>query len=204
MADASAVERDLAAYYDAEGAARAERSLAPGRVAARDTFLAGYVTAGMRSLEIGTGGGQDAAAFHAAGLTAVGVDLSPVFAGFTSATGAFEANASARALPFRDAAFDVIWSMSVLMHIPDDAIVESIDELRRVSSPGAVACIGVWGGDDDPRMLPGSHGDRFFANRSVATWRPLLERFGTVEQYDLWDPDSAGYTYHWAIVRRTL
>ncbi len=197
-------ERSLASYYDAEGAERAERALAPGRVDARTGFLAAYAKRGMRSLEVGTGGGQDAAAFVAAGLDAHGIDLSPVFARFAAARGARVANATVRALPYREAAFDIVWSMSVLMHIPDDVITEALDEVRRVMLPGAVACIAVWTNAQGPTMFDGAHGTRFFANRTEAAWRVLLGRVGTIERYDIWDPQSDGFTYHWAVVRNTL
>lgn len=197
-------ERSLASYYDAEGAERAERALAPGRIEARNRFLATYAREGMRTLEVGTGGGQDAAAFVAAGLDAHGIDLSPVFARFAAAGGAHVVNATARALPYRAAAFGIVWSMSVLMHIPDDGIADALDEIRRVMTPGAVACTGVWTNSQGPTMFDGAHGTRFFANRTEAAWRVLLERIGTIERYEIWDPESDGFTYHWAVVRNTL
>lgn len=197
-------ERDLAAYYDQEGLERFERDLAPGRVEARSRFLVEHGKPGMRSLEIGCGPGRDLAAFVEAGIDACGIDLSTVFAGLAVASGAHLANATARALPFADDTFDIVWSMSVLMHLADDVIVGALHEIRRVLVPGGVACLGVWGENDVPRILEGKYGPRFFANRSEVSWRPLLGEIGVVEQYEVWDTEGDGFTYQWAVVRHTL
>lgn len=90
------------------------------------------------------------------------------------------------------------------MHLPDDVIGAALDEIRRVLRPSGVACIGVWGNDDTPRILDGTYGPRFFANRSEATWRPLLGRIGSVAEYEVWSTEPDGFTYHWAVVRNTI
>lgn len=199
------IESALASYYDQEGVERAERELAPERVAARTRFLATYAPSGRGVLEVGCGPGRDAAAFVEAGHDVHAVDLSTVFAHLAAATGAHVANATARALPFRDDSFDVVWSMSVLMHIPDDGIIVALDEIARVLRPGGCACIGVWGADDRPRVLEGAYGPRFFANRSAATWTRLLTRVGSVEEFEQWSaPEPDPFAYHFAVVRRTI
>lgn len=196
-------ERALADYYNREGSDRADRELAPERVEARTRFLSAYAAPGAKSLEIGTGPGRDAAAFVAAGLVACGLDLSPVFAGLAAKSGAHVANATARALPFADASFDVVWSMSVLMHLPGTQVVAALAEIRRVLRAGAVAAIGVWGGADLTNMVDGAFGQRLFARRSELTWRPMLEAIGSVDAYEVWERPTEEFAYHWAVVRRT-
>jgi SAM-dependent methyltransferase len=197
------VERDLAIYYNQEAEARANRELIAERLEARAAFISTYVPPGARLLEVGTGPGRDAGAFVAAGLATFGVDLSHEFAVFAAKTGAAMTNATARALPFRDGSFDVVWSMSTLMHIPDSAIEASLGELRRVLRPVGVAAIGVWGGRDVEQRLAGNYEPpRYFCRRSDDRWRSLLAAIGTVVAFDTWHREADEFYYQWAVVRR--
>jgi SAM-dependent methyltransferase len=202
MADARSVERDLATYYDQEADERAGRELQPPRIAARDAFIAA-LPAGATVLEIGVGTGRDANGFIEAGHAVVGVDLSPAFAQHARATGAAVTLATARALPFRDASFDALWTMSTLMHIPNTAIYGALRELRRVLSPTAVAAIGVWGGTDVEDYLDSARYSppRLFSRRSDERWVEMLRAVGTVEHFERWDDDGDPFWYQYAVVR---
>ena len=205
MSGAGEIEAALTRYYDQESADRADRALDPSRVEARDRFVAGLLDAGGCGalLEIGIGPGRDARAFVDAGLPTVGVDLSFEHARRSAALGAGVAVGSVRSLPFRDGAFDALWSMSTLMHVPDVAIEGALDEVRRVLAPGAVAAIGVWGGSDLEHLSDVDRFDppRFFSRRSDARWRSLLGRIGDVEVFEAWPGDDE-FWYQWAAVRR--
>ncbi len=201
--DAARIERDLAAYYDQEAGERAERALLPQRIAMRHEFAAS-LRGTERLLEIGIGPGRDATAFVERGIAVTGVDLSTVFAALASAAGAQIALATARALPFRDRAFDVVWTMSTLMHIPESAIGGALAEVRRVLKPGGVASIGVWGGADVENLLPGSFDPpRLFSRRSDDRWQQLVSVIGDVERFETWHEGDEEFWYQWAIVRRT-
>lgn len=199
-----AVERDLATYYDQEGDDRANRALEPRRIAAREACIA-TLAANQRVLEIGIGPGRDAAAFVAAGHTVVGVDLSRVFAQLAMRIGAHTAIATVRALPFPDGSFDVVWSMSTLMHVPDSAIDAALGEVARVLRPDGTAVIGVWGGADVESYLQHPRFDppRLFARRSTERWRALLATIGTVDRLDEWHEADEEFWYQWAVVRRS-
>ena len=202
---ASAIEAELVRYYDQESAERADRAIDPPRVEARTGFLARVVAEGRRSLlEIGIGPGRDAAAFVAAGIATVGVDLSSEHARRARALGASVTVGSVRALPFADGAFDALWTMSTLMHVPDVAIAAALSELRRVLAPGAVGAIGVWGGRDLEHRSDVDRYDppRFFSRRSDDRWRALLATIGEVEAFEAW-PGDDDFWYQWAVVRRT-
>lgn len=206
-ADADVIEAELAAYYDAEAADRASRALDPSRVAARSRFLerlgASEALAGP-VLEVGVGPGRDAGALVAAGLDLVGVDLSIEHAKRAAAAGAAALVATGRALPFVDAAFRALWSMSTLMHIPDSAIAGVLTEVRRVLAPGAIAAIGVWGGpnveerSDQDRFDP----PRFFSRRTDDRWRTMLGVVGEVQRFERWGEDRDDFWYQFAFVVR--
>ena len=203
--EAAAIEEALRRYYDQESAERAERAVDPRRVEARTVFVDRLVSEGRRTvLEIGIGPGRDAATFVAAAITTVGVDLSAEHARRATALGATVAVGSVRALPFADATFDALWTMSTLMHVPDSAIEASLDEVRRVLRPGAVAAVGVWGGPDVEHHSDVDHYDppRFFSRRSDDRWRArLAAHVGDVEVFEAWTGDDDAFWYQWAIVR---
>ncbi|CAA9262131.1 MAG: hypothetical protein AVDCRST_MAG50-2825 [uncultured Acidimicrobiales bacterium] len=201
--DPTAVERALATYYDQEAGDRAGRALDPKRVAARTEFLQLLDGRRPRLLEVGTGPGRDLAAFVAAGLPVTGIDLSIEHAARAADVGAGTAVASARALPFHDKAFDALWTMSTLMHVPNSAIEATLAELGRVLTSGALAVIGVWGGPDveDHHDHDAYQPPRLFSRRSDDRWQSLLGILGSVEQFETWDRSDQAFWYQWAVVR---
>ena len=122
-----------------------------------------------------------------------------------TSVGANSVVATARALPFPGEAFDVVWSMSTLMHVPDSAIDGALAEIARVLVPGGTAVIGVWGGADVEDYLQNPRYDppRLFARRSNERWRQMLGRIGAVERYEDWHRDDEAFWYQWALVVRT-
>jgi SAM-dependent methyltransferase len=201
-----AIEGDLAAYYDQEVADRAVRKLDRQRVQARKGFVDSLGDlAGLTVLEIGAGAGLDAAALIANGARVFGVDLSleqarrqSVVAGLSPVVG------SVSRLPVTSKAVDVVWTMSVLMHIPNAHIASVLGEVRRVLRPGGLAVIGVWGGADieEPRLEDPYRPARLFSRRSDTHWRALLSTIGRVATYETWTAPG-GWDYQWAIIQRT-
>jgi SAM-dependent methyltransferase len=200
--DARSVERDLVRYYDQEADRRAGRPLEAGREAARAQFVDMLGPSSSRVLEIGPGAGRDSGPLVAAGLDVVGVDLSVPQLVHAAARGLRPVTATVRQLPFPDATFGAVWTMSTLMHVPDSAIEGALGELGRVLTPGGLAAIGVWGGPDVE-----DHGDqggpRLFSRRSDDRWRSLLGGVGAVEVFENWQPDTGDFWYQWAMVRRS-
>jgi SAM-dependent methyltransferase len=199
--DVAEVERELVRYYDHEADRRAGRPLEGGRDEARERFVAMLEPPAL-VLEVGPGVGRDSGALVSAGLRVVGADLSVPQLAHAARRGVLAVGATVRQLPFPDATFDGLWTMSTLMHVPDAAIDAALGELRRVLVPGALAGIGVWGGPDVE-----DHGDqggpRLFSRRSDNRWRRLLGLVGTVEQFENWHPDHGDFWYQWAVVRRS-
>jgi SAM-dependent methyltransferase len=198
--DPRAVELDTAAFYDAEGEARASRPLDPRRVAAREELLASLGPS-SRVLEVGSGPGRDAVAFVEARHRYAAVDLSFEHARRCGATGAPAVQASVRHLPFPTGAFDAVWTMSTLMHVPDGAIEGALAEIGRVLAPGGVLVAGVWGGADVVEWDERPSGRRLFDRRSDARWRSLLATVGSIEAYESWTYDGAFDAYQWSVVR---
>ena len=201
--DPGAVEADLVAYYDGEEG-RETRPMDPRRLTARAAVIESLAP-GIRVLEIGAGPGRDAIALRDAGSDYVGVDLSLAHCRRCRATGAAAVRASVRHLPCRTGSFDLVWSMSTLMHVPDSAIDGALDEVRRVLAPGGRAVTGVWGGRDveehsDTDAATGRP-PRLFARRSHDRWRAMLGRIVHVEAFEAWD-DGHDFVYQWAVVRR--
>jgi SAM-dependent methyltransferase len=206
LADAEVIEAELASYYDDEGDERLSRPIEPERLRARDCVLRALAQAEPKSvLEVGSGPGRDAAAFIDAGHRYVAVDLSIQHAKRCRSTGGAVARASVRRLPFRASCFDLIWTMSTLMHVPDSAIDLALSELSRVLKPGGMAAIGVWGGPDveersETDRLPGKQA-RFFSRRSSERWRSMLAAVGRVDAFETWGDDDK-FFYQWAVVTR--
>lgn len=110
---------------------------------------------GKDVLEVGCGTGLILARLSEVARRAVGVDLSPGMLEHARARGLDVHEASATALPFEDASFDVTCSFKVLAHVED--IRTAMAEMARVTRPGGVIVA------------------EFYNSQSVRT---LVKRFG--------------------------
>lgn len=114
-----------------------------------EPFIAGYAdfagACGQRLLEIGVGAGTDFVRFARAGAQATGVDLTEHAIRLVrrrldnEGLDATLLQADAEALPFRDGAFDRVYSWGVLHHTPDTA--RAVGEAVRVLAPGGRLCV---------------------------------------------------------------
>lgn len=202
----SGVERDLATYYDQEVSDRLSREPDPERVGARERFIESLDDpARLRLLEIGTGVGRDAEAFIGHGILTYGVDLSSEQSRRASDKGVHQVMGTVRCLPFRDHAFDVVWTMSVLMHVPNRQIETALGEIARVLRRGGLAVIGVWGGEDSeqPRLEDDYEPPRLFSRRSDESWHAHLARIGEIDEFRRWGESEGNWYYQWAQVRRS-
>ncbi len=104
----------------------------------RYRFAAQFAMPEMTVLDAGCGTGYGSAEFNARAIA--GVDLSPEAAAHAAAhyarANVFFAAASCAALPFAEAAFDLVVSFEVIEHLPDYRAL--LSEARRVLKPGGV------------------------------------------------------------------
>src|SRR5262245_20837065 len=114
------LERRLADYYDREGPARAAMPLGHHRVEQRRAFVELLHRERRGQLvDVGSGPGRDTVMFAANGLMTTAVDRSTGHTQLAKAAGLSAVQASLLALPFARATFDAGWTMSTLVHVPD-------------------------------------------------------------------------------------
>lgn len=186
--DARAIKADLVRSYDSTAVRRDER----GEPRWRDEHRIG-LAATMRAerktrlLEIGAGSGHSAAFFAREGFAVAAIDLSPLNIERCRAKGLDARVADFADLPFPDASFDAIWSMSCFMHAPDAELAKAVTEMDRVLMPGGIAVVGLWGGggttgfvDDDVHDPP-----RFFAWRTDDQITAAFGEAFVVEEFEI-------------------
>ena len=88
-----------------------------------------------RLIDVGCGGGANAAAFATAGWRVVGLDLSPGQLRFARGRGIDVVQADATAMPFDDASFDA--AVSTWLHTDVDDFAAVLREIARVLRPAA-------------------------------------------------------------------
>lgn len=127
---------DNRSYYDAFSRGY-DRNRAVGYHKLIDDQAAALVQrvgAGKSVLEVGCGTGLILERVAAFAGQAQGIDLSPGMLDKARARGLDVREASATALPFEDATFDVAYSFKVLAHVPDFDL--ALAEMARVVKPG--------------------------------------------------------------------
>jgi len=133
--------------------------------------------AGLRLLDCGCGTGTNLRLLLDRYGLAMGFDLTWTGLQFARAAGvARVAQASAGAIPFPSATFDIVTSFDVLYCLPDDVEREAVREMCRVLKPGGAAVINVAAME----VLRGNHSvlSAELRRYSRASLRALLEPAG--------------------------
>lgn len=124
------------AFYDAEAAPYAARRAAEG-TRALDAFMT-RLAPGARVLELGCGGGQDAAAMIAAGFEVTPTDGSPGLA----AEAEKRLGRPVRIMRFDElndvAAYDAVWANACLLHVPEGALADILGRIHNALAPGGL------------------------------------------------------------------
>ncbi len=137
----TAPRKDNRTYYD-DFAAWYEKERHHGYHAMLDRLqveIAAPLSRDRDVLEIGCGTGMILKEIAPLARRAVGIDISPGMLEKAKERGLTVQEASATALPFPDASFDVAYSFKVLAHVED--IRTALAEVDRVLRPGGVAAL---------------------------------------------------------------
>jgi len=167
--DFEQIRQRLRAFYD-EDVSRRDQSRKPDwKVAERAAFLSRLQAERCSTLlEVGAGPGQDSTFFAAHGLTVMATDLSPRMVARCQAKGLAARVMDVSSLEFASGAFDAVYTMNCLLHVPNADLPGVLAEIARVLRPGGLFFLGVYGGTgtegtaDPDGHVPG----RFFSWRT--------------------------------------
>lgn len=131
-------------------------------------------------LEIGSGGGRDAAHLLQLGYDYTGTDVSEgllKIAKKENPQGKF-LHQSVYDLDFPRATFDGFWTAATLLHIPKDRVSEALDSIRNVVKPGGIGFISLK--EEQTEEMEERTG-RFFAYYQLGEFRQIL----TASHFDI-------------------
>ncbi len=194
----NSARQHLRAYYEEEARLRTRKPVTGRRVELRDKFVALLRAEHRRSVvDFGAGPGRDGEAFVTTGLDYVGLDLAHANGVLAAERGITVVQGSVAAPPFRQRSFDAGWSMSTLMHIPEDEVPDTLSAMTAPLRPGAPLLVGVWGGDQGDFIseigLAGHQ--RPFSLRPFGVNHRLFAACGDVEHASTWDLGADEWQY---------
>jgi ubiquinone/menaquinone biosynthesis C-methylase UbiE len=150
----------------------------------------GLVPDGASVLEIGCGGGRDAAELvkH---YDYTGTDASEgmIKAAKSAVPDGTFIKCNVYDLQELDKKFDAFWAAAVLLHIPRNRIDEAFRSIKAVTAPDAVGMIAIKAGDKEEfevRDIDGIHEERLFTYWTHEEFTEVLKRNGL---------DIISYTY---------
>jgi SAM-dependent methyltransferase len=148
------VKTDLRAAYDAGADAREGMDDAPWKQAERARFAA-RLAPGATVLEIGAGHGVSGRVLADEGFAVTCTDLSPALVAHCRAKGLDARVMDFARLDFPDAAFDAVFAMNCLLHVPKADLPGVLAGVARVLAPGGVFYWGQYGGRDSEGVWDG-------------------------------------------------
>jgi SAM-dependent methyltransferase len=143
-------KQQLEAAYDADAERRAETiDRDAWKLELREKFARRVKAEGFRTvLEIGSGGGFDAAYFQSQGLDVLATDLSGKMVEQCRKRGLNSAVADVYHLDRLGRSFNAVYSMNVLLHVPSRDVGAVLRSIRGVMYEGGLFFLGVYGGFD--------------------------------------------------------
>lgn len=114
----------------------------------RQRFLERMKAEGKKVLlEIGPGPGQDSLFFRDNGLKVSSADASEEMVRLCRAKGLDASVMDMARLEYADGAFEGVYALNCLLHIPKRSIPQVLGEIHRVLAPGGLFFWGVYGGE---------------------------------------------------------
>lgn len=175
------------AFYDREAAKYGARRLPQEHP--RLTAFLGRLAPGAQVLDLGCGGGQDAAAMLAKGFEVTAVDGSPGLA----AVAGRRIGQPVQVLLFEHLAFvdafDGVWANASLTHAPLDGLPDILGRVRRALRPGGLFYAGYKAGDGGGRDALG----RWFSYLTEAELRAAYNAAGPWSGFELERREGGAY-----------
>ncbi len=173
----------------------------------RDIFVALLQQEQKRSvLEVGAGTGVDSAYFQDLGFDVTCTDLSPEMVSRCRAKGLTASVMDVAALQFPPEAFDAIYAMNCLVHVPHCELSHVIHEIRRTLKSTGLFYLGQYGGYEHEGALTADPYEpkRFFAVHTDACLRQLLEQTFEVHTFRQRPHGWAGLHFQSFILRKRV
>jgi SAM-dependent methyltransferase len=158
-------------------------------------------------LEIGAGGGSDAALLTAAGYGYFGTDASVGMIRAARRTHPEQTFEQVNVYDLRQLQrqFDGFWASAVLLHLPKARIDEALQSIAAAIKPGGAGFISIKDGDEEvfeQRQKAGRQEDRLFTYWRKDEFKQVLRRNGfEVTDYQ-YVPEDERTQWHWWLVRR--
>jgi SAM-dependent methyltransferase len=199
------LKQDLRRAYDAEAEAREGMDDREWKPAERARFADRLREAGAaRLLEIGAGHGVSGRYFADEGFEVTCVDLSPALVAHCRAKGLDAHVMDFGALAFDDAAFDAVFGMNCLLHVPRAELPGVLAEVRRVLAPGGLFYWGQYGGRDSEGVWEADRYEppRFFSFFTVDRIREAAAEHFTVLETHLTGLEGPIDQYQGLVLRK--
>lgn len=133
--------------YNKHAQERDANAIPPWKADMRARYLALLQAQACQTLlEIGAGPGHDSIFFKEQGLDVTCIDLSPAMVALCRQKGLNALEMDMVNLSFPAAAFDAVFAMNSLLHLPKAEFLPVLRQIERVLKPGGLAFIGVHGG----------------------------------------------------------
>ena len=194
------------ATYDrvAEDYDRTTKEPSPELLVFRDRFVA-EVTGPVADL--GCGPGRDLGAMRAAGITALGVDLSTGMLGRAARAGLPVVRGDLRRPPLRASCLGGIWSCAALLHVPRADVPSTLAGWHALLQPGGHLALSTSLGADEgwelvPYDGPGPQGGelhRWFVHHDEAELLAMLTTAG----FTIRSHEQRVSHRHWTMIRAT-
>jgi ubiquinone/menaquinone biosynthesis C-methylase UbiE len=133
-----------------------QNAAAWGNLVDQMKVLAAGLPSGSVVADIGCGPGRDIVLLRAAGLRAIGIDLSLGQLRTSSLTGVVQADMGQ--LPLRGGSVDAIWCQAALLHILRTAVPAVLAEFARVTRLGGALYVSVAEGDGEGFQVASKYG----------------------------------------------
>lgn len=147
--DAAQVKQTLKTSYDQQARVRDGVNVQLWKVAEMDRFLARITSdsgQGKRVLDLGSGPGHQAVYLQNHSCQVTCVDLSEEMVSICLEKGLEAHVIDFYTLDLEPEAFDAIWTMNALLHVPKKHLLQVLTHLERVLKPDGFVYIGLYGG----------------------------------------------------------